>query len=275
MSSKVSQPQFPSAARIYDFFLGGTRHYDVDAEAGRAAIAQAPFIPDLIQLQHRCIQTIAHELTYVRGYDVIVDFASGLPTETNFHHHVAPGTTVVYSDIHEETVAFAHEILANEAAPDVCYVQNDIHQPFALLEHPEVAPRLQGRRDIVLVAWGITLFMDDQAVRKMAQELYEWATDQTCWVMNFPISGVNTENPAMQRFFAMYDSLNEPLYARTVEACSELVRPWVPEGGRFRSIVEWNNMDPATLKPEVLEAVGPGGGSYGAFLRKEGEFTGG
>lgn len=260
------QQQVPNAARVYDFFLGGTHHRAVDAEAGKAAIALAPFIPDLIRLQHACLPLIAHELTVVRNYSIIVDFASGLPTGQNLHNHVAPGTTVIYSDINADTVAHAQQILADEQATNVHYFQNDIRNPIGFLERPEVAVLLQGRRDIAMVAWGITLFLDDQTVRHIAQQLHDWASPDACWLMNFPLAGVNAANDAMQRFFALYDTIQEPVYPRLVADCAELVQPWQVDEAGFTSIMEWNQRKPDELAPDVLDAVGPGGGSYGAFL---------
>jgi hypothetical protein len=258
-------PNIPKASRVYDFFLDGNHHFAADRQAGQAAIDMAPFIPDLIQLQHRCLKDVAIELTS-RGFDIIIDFASGLPTEHHLHHHVPASTTVIYSDIDEETIAHSHDILGN--ASNVFYLQSDVYNPAAFLESAELQDILQGRRDVAFVTWGITLYMDDASIHQLARTLYDWSDERSWWAFNVPLAGVNPHNAAMARFLDAYVQMGEPVYARPVESCASLIPPWkvTPQG--FVSILDWHRIDPATMPAENIDAVGPGGGSYGGFLVK-------
>ncbi len=81
----------PSAARIYDYMLGGHHNFQVDRSAANQFFALIPFLPKAARLQRWCLQDIAHELTEVRGYDLIIDFASGLPTRDHLHTVVPTG----------------------------------------------------------------------------------------------------------------------------------------------------------------------------------------
>ena len=138
----------PNAGRIYDYLLGGHHNFEVDRRAGDQLKGLLPFLPKVMRLQRWCLQDIAHEFTEVRGYDVIIDFASGLPTMDHIHTAVKPGTTVIYSDNDPVVVEYAHEILGN--TPDVYFFEADAGRPEEQLNHPEVQGVLGGKRDVAL-----------------------------------------------------------------------------------------------------------------------------
>ena len=75
----------PSAGRIYDYLLGGNHNFEVDRQAGDQVLKLLPFSSKYVRLQRWALQDIAVELSEKRGYDVIIDFASGLPTNDHIH----------------------------------------------------------------------------------------------------------------------------------------------------------------------------------------------
>ncbi|MEZ4768095.1 MAG: SAM-dependent methyltransferase [Caldilineales bacterium] len=99
----------PSAGRIYDYLLGGHHNFEVDRQAAQGILKAWPFMTKVMRLQRWCLQDIAHELTAVevRGFDTIIDFASGLPTQDHLHYVVPQGTTVMYSDYDPVVVEYA------------------------------------------------------------------------------------------------------------------------------------------------------------------------
>src|SRR5512143_2542931 len=88
----------PSAGRMYDYYLGGNHNFEVDRQAADQVLKIMPFVAKGARLQRWTLQDIAIELGEKRGYDVIIDFASGLPTMDHIHYKVPKGTTVIYSD---------------------------------------------------------------------------------------------------------------------------------------------------------------------------------
>jgi hypothetical protein len=70
----------PSAGRIYDYLLGGHHNFKVDRRVAEQLVKAFPFLPKTMRLQRWCLQDL-EELTEKRSFDVIVDFASGLPTK--------------------------------------------------------------------------------------------------------------------------------------------------------------------------------------------------
>ena len=69
-----------------------------DRQAAAQVIKLLPWVPKFARLQRACLQDVGEELSNARGYDVIIDLASGLPTQDHIHKVVKPGTLVIYSD---------------------------------------------------------------------------------------------------------------------------------------------------------------------------------
>ncbi|GLY64850.1 hypothetical protein Atai01_14690 [Amycolatopsis taiwanensis] len=110
----------PSVARTYDWYLGGTHHYAIDAEFGKQISAT---LPDIITFarQNRAFLRRAVRYAVDAGHTQFVDIGSGLPTAKNVHDvadQVRPGDTrVVYVDHDPVAQAHAEYLLDKHADP--------------------------------------------------------------------------------------------------------------------------------------------------------------
>ena len=91
---------------------------------------------------------------------MIIDFASGLPTQDHIHYKVKKGTTVIYSDYDPIVVEYTRDIL--KGSQDVYFFQSDARKPEELLNRPEVQKILAGRKKVAFVMWGISIFLEDK-----------------------------------------------------------------------------------------------------------------
>ena len=256
----------PNAGRIYDYMLGGHHNFEVDREAAEQVIALLPFASKMVRLQRWCLQDIARELTEVRGYDTIIDFASGLPTNDHIHYVAPEGTTVIYSDYDPVVVEYAREILGD--TPNVYFFEADARRPEELLNHPAVQDILGSKRDVALVYWGISSFLADEGLGHAVRALYDWAGPGSCWVFNAQGAGMNVDDPAVVQVQKIYEGMGTPLYARSLEAYEELLQPWQPDEGGFVSLLEWHGFGQSEMSGEDRQAFGPTGAGYGAYLIK-------
>jgi hypothetical protein len=256
----------PNSGRIYDYLLGGHHNFEVDRMAAEQVVKLLPFVPKFVRLQRWCLQDIAVELTEKRGYNVIIDFASGLPTNDHIHYVVPAGTTVIYSDYDPVVVEYAREILAD--TPNVHFFLADARQPEELLNRAEVQEILKGRRDVALVTWGVASFLSDEDLAHMARVLYDWTGAAAVWAFNAMGSDVNQEDPAVIRVKQIYKSMGQAEYARTLVAYQDLVAPWHADAGGFISLLQWHGMTEREMTDEDRQAFGAGGGGYGAYLVK-------
>jgi SAM-dependent methyltransferase len=122
--------KIPSAARVWNYWLGGKDHYEVDRAAGRAVEAAYPQIVTLArqsrQFLIRAVRLLAGEL----GVRQFLDIGTGLPTMLNTHEvaqSIAPDCRVVYVDNDPIVLAHARALLTNTTPEGVTtYVDADV-----------------------------------------------------------------------------------------------------------------------------------------------------
>ncbi len=256
----------PNPGRIYDYLLGGHHNFEVDRQAAEQILRLLPFVPKFSRLQRWCLQDLAVELTERRGYDTIIDFASGLPTNDHIHHVVPEGTTVIYSDYDPVVVEYAREILAN--TPNVYFFLADCRRPEELLNRAEVQEVLAGKRDVALISWGISTFLSDNELVHAARVLHDWSGPGSCWAFNAQAADINPEDPAAIQVAKIYESMGQPIYARSLEDYRRLVLPWRADEMGFVSLLQWHGMDKREMTEEDTRAWGQAGGGYGVYLVK-------
>lgn len=256
----------PSAGRMYDYFLGGHHNFEVDRQAAEQALKLMPFGARFVRLQRWALQDIAQELSAVRGFDTIIDFASGLPTQDNIHSRVAQGTTVIYSDTDPVVVEYAREILGN--TKNVYYFTADATKPEELLTRPEVQKILGGRRKVAFVTWGLGGFISDDDISHAAKALYDWCEPGSCWAFNCQAAGANAKDLGWIAVSQIYEKMGSPLYLRDLKKYEELLQPWKADKNGFISLLDWHGFDKSEMAHEGSESFGPMGGGYGVYLVK-------
>ena len=262
----IADSSKPSAGRMYDYYLGGNHNFEIDRQAAEQALKLLPFGAKFVRLQRWALQDIATELSVVRGFDVVIDFASGLPTQDNIHSKVSPGTTVIYSDTDPVVVEYAREILGN--TPNVYYFDVDARKPEELLNRPDVQKILAGRRKVAFVTWGFSGFITDENIAHAAKFLYEWAAPGSCWAFNCQAAGANPNDPGWIGVSKIYEKMGSPLYLRDLQKYEELLKPWKADDKGFISLLEWHGFDKSEMANEGSESFGPMGGGYGVYLTK-------
>lgn len=256
----------PNAGRIYDYLLGGYHNFEIDRQAAKQILTNLPFMSKFVRLQRWSLQDLAEELTVRRGYDVIIDFASGLPTNDHIHYKVPAETTVIYSDYDPVVVEYAWEILKKDY-PNTHFFQADASDPDGLLNRSEVQKILAGKRKVAFVYWGVSIFLSDESLKRAAHALYDWAAPGSCLAFNAQGADVNTDYPGGDQVMALYARMGTPLYPRSLEQYKQLIQPWQIDGD-FIPLLEWHGFQQDLMNQEDSSAYGPMGGGYGAYLLK-------
>lgn len=152
----------PSAARMYDYFLGGSHNFAVDREAAQAMIAAVPESP-LVAQANRAFLRRAVRFLVEAGVRQFLDIGSGLPTQENVHEvaqRAAPGSRVIYVDNDPIVLAHARALLADN--PLTTVVQADLREPETILGHPEVKARIDFTQPVGLLLLAILHFIPDE-----------------------------------------------------------------------------------------------------------------
>ena len=132
----------PSAARIYDYLLGGSHNFAIDREAAHRAMQVRSDLAVQAQANRAFLYRAVRYLV-AAGVRQFIDIGSGVPTVGNVHEvaqRADPRARVAYVDIDPVAVAHSRAILTGN--PQATVVQEDLRNPRAILEHPEVAELL-------------------------------------------------------------------------------------------------------------------------------------
>ncbi|WP_051731648.1 SAM-dependent methyltransferase [Kitasatospora phosalacinea] len=159
-------PTKPSIARVYDAFLGGTDHYEVDREVVRGVTKAAPEAVDLAVENRAFLIRVCRYLATQGGITQFLDCGSGLPTAENTHTVVQradPRARVVYVD--NDPMVLAHSRALLEGDERTAVVAGDIFEPEALLRDGTVRSALDWDRPIALLQLGTLHHYNGEDVR--------------------------------------------------------------------------------------------------------------
>ena len=130
----------PSAARAYDYYLGGSSNFGVDREFGARVLEQVPFVRTFAVTNRSFLRRAVRWLC-AQGVDQFLDIGSGIPTVGNVHEvaqQVNPLARTVYVD--HEPVAVRHAAAILDATdPDrtrTDVLQADLRDPDGILGSP-------------------------------------------------------------------------------------------------------------------------------------------
>ena len=130
-----------SAARVYDYYLGGFHNFAADREMARQAIEMWPDLPLIMQANRAFLRRAVTHLVEL-GVRQFLDIGSGLPTVGSVHdtaQSLDPASRVVYVDLDPVAVAHARSLLADN--PRAGVVLGDLRHPQAILSDPAAAVR--------------------------------------------------------------------------------------------------------------------------------------
>jgi hypothetical protein len=149
----------PSAARMYDYLLGGAHNLQADRV----------LVDSLLQARPNARATAVANRDFLRrsvsflldhGVRQFLDLGSGIPTVGNVHEitqRVAPESRVVYVD--HDAAAVAHGRLILEHNERAAILQADLSQPDDVLRAPETRSLLDFQRPIGVLMLALPHFV--------------------------------------------------------------------------------------------------------------------
>lgn len=157
----------PSAARIYDYFLGGYHNFESDRRAAREMLQITPDAQGIMRANRAFLRRVTTFLAR-QGMDQFLDIGSGIPTAGNVHEIVwrqRPDAHVVYVD--SDPIAVQHGLSILKGAPHVTAIRADVRQPETILTHPDVTRLVDFSRPMAVLLVAVLHFVidDDDAYR--------------------------------------------------------------------------------------------------------------
>jgi hypothetical protein len=149
----------PAAARMYDYYLGGSHNFAADRALAEEYMRVLPDMPHIARANraylHRTVTFLA-EL----GIDQFLDLGSGIPTGGNVHDialEINPGAHIVYVDADPVAIAHSNALLAD--VPNAIAVHADLRDPEAILQDPAVAGHLDLTRPVAVLMVAVLHFV--------------------------------------------------------------------------------------------------------------------
>jgi SAM-dependent methyltransferase len=149
----------PSAARVYDYFLGGAHNFAVDRQLAEQIEAMTPNIAETMR-SNRVFLRRAVRFLIAEGVRQFLDIGSGIPTAGNVHEialDAAPDARIVYVDVDPVAVEHSRAILAgNPSAAVILADARDVDRIVA-----EAQKFLDFSQPVAVLLAGVLHFLPD------------------------------------------------------------------------------------------------------------------
>ena len=152
-------PDKPSAARVYDYLLGGKDNFAADRDAA-AQLVEA--LPDAARVAKANRAFLGAAVRYVAscGIDQFVDIGAGLPTSPNVHESArqfVPDARVAYVDNDPLVVTHARALLATDEL--VTVINGDVREHETILSAPELGALIDLAKPVCVLFVSILHFV--------------------------------------------------------------------------------------------------------------------
>jgi S-adenosyl methyltransferase len=244
-------PETPSPARLYDYFLGGTDNFPADRAAAEKIRARMPELADAAWANRGFHQRTALWLAGSRGIRQFIDIGSGLPTPNNTHQAVqkaAPDARVVYVDHDPLVRAYASALLTGDGSTR--FVAADLRDPDRVLTDPGTRELIDFGRPVGLLMTAVLHFVADGSDPRGLVARYLAALAPGSYLALSHVTADQKPPAAVQALQDAYADATEQLYPRTRAEVArffgglELVPPYEGAARAVTYVGEWGAEDP-------------------------------
>jgi SAM-dependent methyltransferase len=162
LSLSEIDPDKPSPARVYDYWLGGSQNFAADREIGQRTAEVMPHVPAAARANRAFLTRVVRHLVEECGINQLLDLGSGVPTAGNVHEvarRANPDARIVYVDIDPVAIAHSRALLAD--IPGTEAILADLRKPEAVLAHPLLHETLDLGRPVAVLMFAVLHFIAD------------------------------------------------------------------------------------------------------------------
>jgi hypothetical protein len=150
----------PSAARMYDYALGGKDNFAVDREAADRAYRVMPDGPALARANRDFLARAVRQMSE-SGIRQFIDLGTGIPTSPNVHEvarEADPAAKVVYVD--NDPIVLAHNRAILDRADGVATIMRDLREPARVLADADLTSTVHLDQPVGLLMIAVLHFVD-------------------------------------------------------------------------------------------------------------------
>ncbi len=235
----------PNAARIYDWFLGGTANWAIDRQFGEKAVRTFPMIKTVARVGRdflgRGVRYLARN-----GIDQFLDLGSGVPTVGNVHEvasSVNPNARCLYVDVEPVAVAHSQILLEREGvAGRHAVLHGDLRDPADIWKRALDTGVLDPNRPVGLIMVGVLYFLGpDEPVAQTIQRYLSLLPSGSYFLSSHLTSdglAAMADAESRESIMEQYNRSSTPIHLRSRAEFTEfftgleLVEPgivWMPE----------------------------------------------
>jgi len=246
----------PSAARMYDFYLGGSYNFAADRALAEENLKNWPDMPHIARANRDFLHRAVTHL-HSQGVDQFLDLGSGIPAGGNTHDIACalnPDARTVYVDV--DPVAVAHSTVILQDVPHATVVHADLRDPEAILQRSEVPAFLDLDRPIGVIMLAVLHFLTPEDDAPGVVAAYREATSPGSFLV---IShGTDDYRPERARKAeSVYTRASHRLTFRSKEQVAELLTGYELEPPGLVDIINW--------RPELTDRPDPLGGDVARY----------
>ncbi|MFD8806191.1 SAM-dependent methyltransferase [Streptomyces sp. NPDC059597] len=175
-------------ARVWNYWIGGKDHYEVDQAVGEHVAGMFPVIRDVARADRDFLRRAVRYLAAERGIRQFLDVGTGLPTVDNTHEiaqSVAPESRIVYVDNDPIVLAHARSLLTSSPEGVTDYIDADVRDPETIVAR--AAETLDLQRPVAVMMLGILNFvLDDDAARDVVRRIMAAVPSGSFLVLTHP-----------------------------------------------------------------------------------------
>ncbi|MEU1330217.1 SAM-dependent methyltransferase [Streptomyces sp. NPDC005865] len=234
-------------ARVWNYWIGGKDHYEVDQQVGDQVATMFPVIRDVARADREFLGRAVRFLTAERGVRQFLDIGTGLPTLDNTHEiaqRVAPESRIVYVDNDPIVLVHARSLLVGTPQGATDYIDADIRRPDDVIAG--ASSTLDLERPVAVMLLGILNFVTDtDEARDIVRRFMAAVPSGSFLVLTHPTTDADLDgegNVEAMRFWN--ENATPPITARTRTEIAaffeglDLLAPglvscshWRPDGG--------------------------------------------
>lgn len=247
----------PSAARLYDYYLGGSNNYPVDQAAGDRLRAALPDLYDGALANRGFHQRSAIWMAKEHGIRQFLDIGSGLPTQGNTHQavkKVIDDPVVVYVDYDPMVRAMADGLLADERHTRL--VMADMRDPGEVLSNPELRSLIDFSQPAGLLMTAVLHFVADGSDPWGLVKRYTDAFAPGSYLALSHATADGLPARSVKAIYDTYENAPDQIYLRTREEVLrffdglELVPPYGNVDPDISYVGVWGAEDPEEADSE-------------------------
>lgn len=250
----------PSAARMYDFYLGGSYNFAADRALAEENLRNWPDMPHIARANRDFLHRAVTHLSAL-GVDQFLDLGAGIPTGGNTHDvalSLNPDSRVVYVDV--DPVAVAHSTVLLQDVPNATVVHADLRDADAIARHSEVPAFLDLGRPVGVIMLAVLHFLGPEDDAPGVVAAYRDATcSGSCLVVSHGTADYRPESA--RRASDVYTRASHRLTFRSRAEIAELFDGYELESPGLVDIINW--------RPELTgagpDAVDPLGGDVARY----------